>query len=155
MQPVKKISANAEKRLKQAEQFCQNTGARFTPIRRTILALMYAHQEYLTAYELLHLLREKNPKVEAMTVYRALDFLQAQKLIHRIASQNAYATCDTPHHAHHTYFLLCERCQQTQEVDIQSLNKVFKLITKQYDFFLSDKPVEIIGVCKNCRRENP
>jgi Fur family transcriptional regulator, zinc uptake regulator len=145
------MSSNIEKRLKQAEALCQNAGARLTFLRKSVLALMYIHEEHLTAYELLRLLREQNPKTEVMTIYRALDFLQEQKLIHRIASQNAYTTCHTPHHSHYVYFLLCQRCRQTQEIDAKPLEKVMRVISKEYKFFLSNKPIEIIGICKNCR----
>jgi len=112
---------------------------------------MYRHHERLTAYELLRLLREKNPKAEAMTVYRTLDFLQGQQLVHRIASQNAYTTCDAPHHSHHAQLLLCEQCGQAQEVNVKPLEKVFMAIAKEHEFVFSDKPIEITGICKNCR----
>lgn len=139
-----------EKRLKRAELLCGQARVRLTPIRRDLLTLIYSHGEHLTAYELLRLLRSTYPKAEAMTVYRALDFLQKQQLIHRIATQNAYTACDTPELNHHAQLLLCERCSHAEEVSAILLEKTLRKIAKKNQFILSDKPMEITGICKNC-----
>ncbi len=146
------MTALIEKRVKQAEKLCQQTGARFTSIRKALLTLIYSQKEPLTAYELLRLFRKINPKAESMTIYRALDFLQKQHLIHRLASKNTYAACDTPHEPHQGQFLLCEKCDQTQEVDAIALAKAAKKLAQDHHFVLSDKPIEITGICKNCRK---
>jgi Fur family zinc uptake transcriptional regulator len=144
------MNKSIEKRLLQAEQLCQQAGVRLTDIRKDLLALIYAHGEHLTAYELLRLLRKDYPKAEAMTVYRGLDFLQKQHLIHRVASQNAYTACDTPEHNHHAQLLLCEKCGQAEEISVIALEKALQKTAKQYQFSLSDHPMEITGACKNC-----
>lgn len=141
---------STQKRLTQAELLCQQAGARLTPIRKDLLTLIYDHEEHLSAYELLRLLRNDYPKAEAMTVYRALDFLQKHQLIHRLASQNAYTACDTPQQHHHAQLLLCESCGQAEEINAIGLEKALQMIAKQFNFTLSDKPMEIIGLCKNC-----
>jgi Fur family zinc uptake transcriptional regulator len=139
-----------EKRLKQAEQFCLKTGVQLTSIRRQLLSLMYIQNEPISAYELLELFRKANPKAASMTVYRALDFLQTQKFIHRLASRNAYTACETPQHHRQAHFLLCETCGQAQEVDAVSFEKSARKLANEYGFVLSDKPIEIVGVCKRC-----
>jgi len=144
------MNKSIEKRLLQAEQLCKQAGVRLTDIRKDLLALIYAHGEHLTAYELLRLLRKTYPKAEAMTVYRGLDFLQKQHFIHRVASQNAYTGCDTPEHSHHAQLLLCEKCGQAEEINAVSLEKALQTMAKQYRFALSNNPMEITGTCKNC-----
>ena len=144
------MTTSIEKRLKQAVQLCQQTGAQLTSIRKTLLSLIYGHEGNLTAYELLRLFRETNPKAESMTVYRALDFLQKQHLIHRLASKNAYVACDIPNESHQAHFLLCEKCRQSQEVRCKPLEKAAKNLSSEYHFVLSNKPIEITGICKAC-----
>ncbi len=85
-----------------------------------------------------------------MTVYRALDFLQKNQLIHRIASQNSYTACETPEHDHHAQLLLCEKCGNTEEVSIGLLEKALQKMAKLYHFMLSEKPMEIVGTCRKC-----
>jgi Fur family zinc uptake transcriptional regulator len=145
------MNPSLEKRLVQAKQLCEQAGVRLTDIRKNLLALIYTHDEHLTAYELLRLLRETYPKAEAMTVYRGLSFLQEQKLIHRVASQNAYTACDTPEHIHHAQLLLCEKCGQAEEINATALEKALQTTAKFYHFHLSNSPIEISGICKNCK----
>lgn len=144
------MTTSIEKRLKQAEQLCAQTDAQLTPIRKTLLSLIYRQEGYITAYELLRMFRETNPKAESMTVYRALDFLQKQHLIHRLASKSAYAACHIPHETHQAHFLLCEKCGQSQEVRSKSLEKFAKNLSNEYQFLLSNSPIEIAGICKSC-----
>lgn len=144
------MTISIESRLKRAEQLCQQTSSQFTPIRKTLLALIYSYKEHLTAYELLNLYRKENPKAESMTIYRALDFLLKQHLIHRLASQNTYVACDIPHEDHRAHFLLCEKCGRSQEIRSTHLEKAIKKIANEYDFVASNKPIEILGTCKAC-----
>jgi len=140
-----------EKRLTQATKLCASSGARLTPIRKTLLTLIYKQTEPLTAYELLRLLREKQPKAEAMTVYRALDFLQQNSLVHRIASNNSFTACESPHHHHYAQLLVCENCGITQEIESKSLYKSLQDTAKQHHFTLSTKSIEITGLCSSCQ----
>lgn len=140
----------AEKRLKQAEEICKQAGAQFTPIRKTLLALIYSQHKPLTAYELLRLYRKTFPKAESMTIYRTLEFLQKHHIVHRLESINAYAACHTPKENHQAQFLLCEKCNQSQEIYIKDLEKAAKNIAHQYHFVLSNRSIEIIGACKKC-----
>lgn len=144
------MTKTTEKRLAQAEKICKQTSARLTPIRKDLLALIYSQDGHITAYELLRLLRVSHPKAEAMTVYRALEFLQQQQLVHRVASQNAYTACDTPEQSHHAQLLLCEKCGHAEEVSAPLLENALQTMVKQHSFKLSNKPMEILGICENC-----
>lgn len=139
-----------EQRLLRAEQLCQLHKARLTPVRKALLALIYTHEQHITAYELLRLLRATYPKAESMTVYRALNFLQKQGLVHRIASLSAYTACDAPHHSYVTQLLLCERCGQTQEVNAPELARLLNKMLQAYRFQASNRPLEVVGVCHAC-----
>lgn len=110
----------------------------------------FSRKDPLTAYELLDLYRETNSKAQSMTVYRALEFLQKHHFIHRLASKNAYAACDTPQELHHAHFLLCENCSQTQEISSLTFEKAIKKLVIEHQFVLTDKPIEISGMCKKC-----
>src|SRR5690606_10698879 len=74
-----------------AEQVCERSGARLTPVRRGVLGLVWQSHRPMGAYDLLDTLaREDDRRPAPPTVYRALDFLQEHGLVHRIASLNAF-----------------------------------------------------------------
>ena len=57
------------------------------------------------------------PRPAPITVYRALDFLMANGLVHRIESRNAYLACAHDHDAAALVaFLICERCGSVGEI---------------------------------------
>lgn len=144
------MNTELNQRLQAAECLCAERGARLTTQRKAVLALIYRHGDPISAYELLRQLKESHPKAEAMTVYRALEFLQQQQLIHRIASQNAFTACDTPSQHHHAQLLLCERCGQSQEVCDDAVERALQNLADRYGFALTSKPREISGICQSC-----
>src|SRR5690606_27768268 len=76
-----------------AEALCARRGRRFTPIRRNVLELLLRHQRSLKAYELLEEIRAIHPSATPPTVYRALDFLLAEGLVHRVDTLNTFIAC--------------------------------------------------------------
>ena len=89
-----------EKALLQAEAICTQRQQRFTPLRRQVLSLIWQKQQPVGAYQILEQLKVDKKRAAPPTVYRAIDFLLAQGLIHRIASLNAFIGCVQPEHAH-------------------------------------------------------
>ena len=63
-------------------------------------------------------LAERGGRPAPITIYRALDFLLAQGLVHRIESRNAFVACVHKHDSGDPIvFLLCERCGAVGEAD--------------------------------------
>ena len=79
-----------------AEARCARDGRSFTPLRRRVLELVWSSHGPVGAYELLDELRAERRGAAPPTVYRALDFLMGNGLIHRIESLNAYVGCGSP-----------------------------------------------------------
>jgi hypothetical protein len=81
-----------------AEEFCRRMGARLTRLRRNVLMLVVSAEHPLTAYEILDLLRPKDPSATPAGVYRSLDFLTELGLVHR-KRQELHRLCDAGSHA--------------------------------------------------------
>lgn len=140
--------------LARAERLCQENGARFTPLRRRVLELVWNSHKPLGAYELLDHLTAEGHKPAPPTVYRALEFLQEQKLVHRIASRNAFVGCSHPGVVHSGYFLLCECCGNAEELtESHALVKAVDDAATLARFTLRSQTLELTGVCRHCSKQ--
>ena len=107
--------------LARAESLCAGRGARLTALRRRVLELVWQSHRPRGAYDMLDYLGEDGRPAAPLTVYRALDFLVGQGLVHRIESLNAYVGCAEPGAAHAGPFLVCDGCGQTTHLDDDSI----------------------------------
>ena len=80
-----------------AEAICAARKERLTPIRRRVLEALLASHQPLGAYELIDRLAVRGARPAPITIYRALDFLREQGLVHRIESRNAFIACVQNH----------------------------------------------------------
>jgi hypothetical protein len=88
-----------------------------------VLELVWQSHKPLGAYDILAVLSEQDGRRAAPpTVYRALDFLLENGLVHRIASLNAFIGCSHPEHAHQGQFLICRECHAAIELEQKSIS---------------------------------
>jgi Fur family zinc uptake transcriptional regulator len=90
-------------------------------------------------------------KVAPPTVYRALDFLLEEGLIHRINSLNAFIGCPSPTQKHQSHFLICQECSVAVELDNAELNKYLFDSAAAAGFSVISHSVEISGLCAGCQ----
>lgn len=137
----------------QAERICQARGQKFTPIRRQVLGALLASHRPLGAYEIIDALAKDMPRPAPITVYRALDFLIENGLVHRIESRNAFLACAHNHEAGSVVaFLICEVCGSAGEIPATSLAKSFNEAARGTGFAPKLSVVEITGVCAHCQK---
>ncbi|MFM2130403.1 MAG: hypothetical protein RL477_1949, partial [Pseudomonadota bacterium] len=73
-----------EDALAAAAELCREQGARLTPVRRRVLEIVWQSHKPLGAYAILDVMAAGGRRPMPPTVYRALDFLLAHGLVHRI-----------------------------------------------------------------------
>lgn len=145
-----------DKIIQQAEKHCLEQGGRLTPKRRQILEILLAKPQPLSAYEIAELYQQLlHENIPAMSVYRMLDFLISQGLVHKLASENKFIACShiACDHSHQTpQFLICDNCQSVREVGIDThlINALEKSITDNH-FQLNSPQLELHGLCENCQ----
>jgi Fur family zinc uptake transcriptional regulator len=138
--------------LAHAEALCAERSERLTPTRRQVLQSLLATHRPLGAYELIDRLAAEGARPAPITVYRALDFLQAQGLVHRIESRNAFVACIHSHDSGNpVVFLLCDRCGAVGEVDSSAAANALKAAARAVGFTPKTPVIEIAGICANCR----
>ncbi len=141
--------------LKQAQTICSQRGVRLTPLREQVLRLVWQSHTPVGAYDLLARLRAAGDKPAAPpTVYRALDFLQEQGLVHRIASLNAFIGCHHPGTPHPGSFLICRRCQRVFELSEQPLGKLLAQQAAGTGFTVESTRIEVLGLCRECQQQD-
>lgn len=144
-----------DKALACAEKLCGERGERLTPTRRRVLELIWNNHQAAKAYDLLDALRRFEPAAKPATVYRALDFLLGQGLIHRVESLNAFIGCDHADERHELLLLLCDRCQRVEERAAPAVMEAVARELAAADFAASHKALEIHGLCSDCAQAQP
>ena len=138
----------------QAEAICTERGQRLTPIRRQVLEALLASHKPLGAYEIIDVLATQGGRPAPITVYRALDFLRENELVHRIESRNAFVACV---HNHATgalvVFLICEKCGAVGEALSAPAAESLRSAAKAAGFAPKTPVIEVAGVCAHCRKE--
>ncbi|UJJ33002.1 Fur family transcriptional regulator [Halopseudomonas maritima] len=138
--------------LSAAEQVCARDGVRFTALRKRVLELVWQSHKPLGAYDILETLsREDGRRAAPPTVYRALDFLQEQGLVHRIASLNAFIGCSSPEHRHHGHFLICLNCHLAIELEESGISDAIAGAATANGFTVHSETVEVSGLCGQCQ----
>ncbi len=138
--------------LDDAASLCRERQLRLTPIRELVLKLIWQSHKPLGAYEILPALAEAGFNSAPPTVYRALDFLQEQGLVHRIASLNAFIGCSHPEHQCSNSFLICTQCQSVVELESPEISSVIHQRADEIGFKIATEIVEIAGLCPNCQK---
>jgi Fur family zinc uptake transcriptional regulator len=137
--------------LASAESRCRERGVRLTRQRQRVLELIWLSHAPVGAYTLLDRLREEGIRAQPPTVYRALEFLVANGLIHRIESLNAYVGCADPNEGHVGQFLICTNCRSAAELDDPGIGSAIASRAREIGFAVSHATVEVAGLCPNCR----
>jgi Fur family zinc uptake transcriptional regulator len=136
--------------LSAAEQVCRKHGARLTSLRRRVLELVWQSHRPVGAYAVLDLLKPEHRAAAPPTVYRALDFLLEQGLVHRIQSLNAFVGCAHPDQVHHGFFLICKSCGDAIEVEDDGVDGAISRSAERFGFQVQARTIEAAGICPGC-----
>ncbi|MDP3332706.1 MAG: transcriptional repressor [Methylococcaceae bacterium] len=138
------------KALGTAEQLCMLRGVQLTPIRHQVLELIWDSHKAVKAYELLDRIRPLQQAAKPATIYRALDFLIEQGLVHRVESLNAFVGCRCSGQQHEQLLLICKQCQEVEERSAADVMKTLAQEAEQAGFIIHSKAIEIHGICAKC-----
>jgi Fur family zinc uptake transcriptional regulator len=134
-----------------ADAVCAERGVRLTPLRRRVLELVWRDHAPVGAYALLDQLKGSGYSAAPPTVYRALDFLMEQGLVHRLASLNAYIGCIRPGHQHVHQHLICRVCHSVEEMTAEPAAAAVATAAADLGFLVEGQTIELLGRCRHCR----
>lgn len=141
-----------------AEEQCKSQGSRLTSKRKHVLSSLLNAKKALSAYELVEACKEDHGEsIPAMSVYRMLDFLMSENLVHKLELANKYIACAhiSCDHSHGSpQFLICRTCNKVEEVSIDksTINSLQKN-AKSAGFKLLTPQLELSCICDNCSQD--
>jgi len=150
------MSSDIEEIIKKSQEACALAGAKLTSKRKNVLIVLLASTTPLSAYEIVERYKAQfQESLPVMSVYRMLDFLIHEKLVHKLETASQYMSCAhiACDHQHETpQFLICDRCGNVKEVGIKKriMDELERSI-QSTGFTLAHKQLELHGVCKNCQ----
>lgn len=143
-----------KKRLSDAEALCARKRVEFTPLRREVFELLLRHGGPAKAYDLQASMIASGRRAAPTTIYRALEFLTEQGLVHRINALNAFVVCtgDFSHsHSHDSLMLACFSCEKSVEIFNPEMGEHIRRAILPTGFRFQGNAMEIRGVCEACR----
>ena len=140
--------------LSHAEALCRARKQRLTPMRRQVLNALASSHRPIGAYEIMDIVAADGSRPAPITVYRALDFLIEQGLVHRIESRNAFLACARRHESGAVVaFLICEKCGAVGEAPAGAIMQTVGAAAKSVGFTAKMSVIEITGLCAHCQSE--
>ena len=136
--------------LLRAERTCERRGSRLTGQRRDILNCVAESHAAVGAYDIIERMAAHGPRPAPITVYRALDFLLAHGLVHKIESRNAYVACSHAHEGKPAAMLICEHCGTVAELDVPDAFAAISTAAAAQGFRQTRTVIEMAGTCSAC-----
>jgi Fur family zinc uptake transcriptional regulator len=152
------LMKNVTQIINQAEASCRANGTKLTEKRKQILTGLLTSEKARSAYELIdYMHKEFDQSLPPTTVYRILDFLAEENLVHKLHLANKYVACShiRCNHAHEVpQFLICEECSNVKEIGIKrSLVNTLKRNVEEAGYFLTNPQLELHCICQDCADE--
>lgn len=138
-----------------AEQQCVSNGTKLTHKRKTVLLGLLKSNRALSAYELSDYCKEElGESMPPMSVYRILEFLEGEQLVHKLKLANRFVACVhiTCDHQHAVpQFLICMNCNRVSEISIsESILRTLRDNVDKAGYKLVSPQFEMNCLCKEC-----
>lgn len=125
-------------------------GFRMTQQRMTILHVLHNSTTHLSPTEVFAAAKKDFPTLTEPTVYRTLEFLARNGLVHPAYLGNGHLVYEIAHHDHH--HLVCRSCGGELEVPHEALMKLYRELESASGYRLTGSHVTFFGLCPNCQK---
>ena len=128
-------------------------GVRLTRQRQILLELIDESGQHLDAERLYLLAKERDSKLNRVTVYRTLKMLKEGGLVDELdlmhigGDQHFYETRMKQEHAH----IICLRCGKVEEFFGEPLQKLRRQVESHFGFQIVLARTEVGGYCSHCQ----
>lgn len=144
-----------------ATNVLKENSLRITKPRKLVIELLEKSKKALSAYEIKDKLDKTNKNVDIVSIYRIIECLEQNLLVHRVLSTNKVMKCQLgsekncsrheEHHCHH--LLICQKCNSIEEAHCTGINSVIKKLEKDSKFKIKKHNLEFYGTCSKCSKK--
>lgn len=137
--------------VEQAQQAIAADGGRMTSARQTILEVIDASREHLTADDISAQARQRDGRINPSTVYRTLAFLKARGLIKtRYYDQDNHREVFEPTPNTEHYHFTCTRCGAVIEFQSRHMPALRQQLQSEYGVEVVRACLCLTGLCEKC-----
>ena len=136
-----------------ASAHCAKNGANLTELRRQVLELVLRHDGVVKAYQILNDLQQARGSAAPPTVYRALEFLVEQGILHRVEALNGYVVCRHLDCAHPSVILTCRDCGKVDEMAADEGFMTLRQLCAGHGFEMDEQQLLLNGRCVQCSEQ--
>jgi len=146
---------NVKTIIEHAEKHCKSHGSRLTAKRKLVLSALVQSKKALSAYDVIDICKQEfKETIPAMSVYRILEFLETEKLAHKLKLANKFVACShiVCEHEHNIpQFLICGECDLVEEISIKKATLLeLKNHVEEAGFQLASPQLEMSCICNSC-----
>lgn len=107
------------------------------------------------AAELTELLHAQGQSIGLTTVYRQLEKLQEQGLVHKIVTDQGarYQYCDCRSRGRDCFLIKCESCGRVEHAECEHLPELYGHLAQEHHFRINPRRTLFYGLCRSCDRE--
>ena len=127
-------------------------GFRMTPQRMAILHVLHHSGEHLSPVEVYQLASNDLPGLTEATVYRTLDFLVENGLVHPTSTHSGHLVYEIGKGDHH--HLVCRACGAEIQIDHALLADVYERLESVSQYRHIDSHVTFFGLCPECQQSH-
>lgn len=144
-----------EEILKKIQDACALAGVKLTSKRKNVLIVLLNSRTPLSAYDIADRYQAQfQESLPVMSVYRMLDFLIKERLVHKLETSGQYISCGhiVCNHQHEALqFLICDHCGSVKEVEMKkpTVDEIERSV-QDAGFTLARRQLELHGICKHC-----
>jgi len=139
--------------VEQAQQAIAADGGRMTSARQTILEVIDASREHLTADDIFAQARRRDRRINPSTVYRTLAFLKARGLIKaRYYDQDNHREVFEPTPNAEHYHFTCTRCGAVIEFQSRHMPALRQQLQSEYGVEIVRACLCLTGLCEKCSK---
>lgn len=136
------------------KEILKTKGYKLTNQRKAILNTIIENvHEHLSCEEIFNLVSVDYPEIGIATIYRTIQLFENLNIVVKVNFDDGFSRYEIKENTndHHHHHLICLKCGNILEVELDLLESLENTIESQEDFYITDHNVKFYGYCKACK----